>query len=310
MTVDAKFYKFMETIRCFLSVLLLFVVSCSNAVASKVKEHKKANTEVIKCPTMAEFQPIADSILAEGLRLYGYEKVAWMTSDSANTHCKNLDDMGGYVVYEEGDVFTSIYTDKKEENVVFCGKGKLDAFKRELQWSNEVRPLSNVEKEALNAKIKCIQKLSESYGDSIYNMPSAKGNLNIDIIKRTEGYRLYILQGTILHGIIPYGNDYIVDYDNDFNITSFKRCHKGFLALPVESGKKVESSMHSHTPDNPYMSVTDVCTSLLYGRDLYGIQTFIVLSTYFTNGFMIQFTTENMQINGFDMNFLKKIYGK
>ncbi len=297
-------------IRFYLSVLLLFVVSCSNVVASRVKAHKKSNTEVIKCPTMEEFQPIADSILAEGVRLYGYEKAAWMTSDSVRTHCKNLDDIGVSVVYEEGNVFTCIFTDEKEENVVFCGKGKLDALKRELQWSNEVRPLSGVEKEALNAKKKCIQKLSESYGDSIFNMPSANGSLNIDIIKRNEGYRLYILQGTALMGIIPYGNDYIVDYDNNFNITSFKRCHKGFLALPVESGKKVESSMHSHTPDNPYMSVTDVCTSLLYGRDLYGIQTFVVLSTYFTNGFMIQFSTEDMKINGFDVDFLKKVYGK
>lgn len=296
-------------IRYYLSVLLLFVFSCSNAVASREKNHKKEKTEVIKCPSMGEFKPIADSILAEGLRLYGHEKVAWMTSDSAGVHSKNLKDIGGYVVYEEDDVFTSVFTDDKEENVVFCGKGKLDELRNGLQWSNEVRPLSDEEKSALKTKKTCLEKLSKAYGDSIYNHPSAKGTLNIDIIKRKNGYRLYILQGTTLMGILPYGNDYIVDYDNDFNITSFKRCHKGYLGISVDS-KEIVSSTHSHTPDNPYMTVTDVCTSLLYGRDLYGIKTFNVLSTHFKNGFFIWFDTDRLEINGMDMNVLKKIYGK
>ena len=110
-------------------------------------------------------------------------------------------------------------------------------------------------------------------------------------------------------GILPYGNDYIVDYDNDFNITSFKCCHKGYLGISVDS-KEIVSSTHSHTPDNPYMTVTDVCTSLLYGRDLYGIKTFNVLSTHFKNGFFIWFDTDRLEINGMDMNVLKKIYGK
>lgn len=288
---------------------IVFLLMLCNSVAAKKKDKENVDGPVVKAPSKVEFQRIADSILAEGVELYGYEKISWMTSDSASVYCKNMSDVGRYYVYKDGSAYTCFFTDRKAENVVFCGKGKIEELASNLQWSNMVRPLTDEEKEVIQEQSTCLEKLSVAYGDSIYNMTSANGSLNVDIIKNKSGYRMYILQGTTNMGVIPFGNDYILDFDKDFNITSFKRCHKSYLAIPVEAGK-VESSIHSHTPDNPYMTVTDVCTSLLYGRDLYGIQSFTVYSTHFTGGFMIVFDTNSMAIVGLDSEFIKKVYGK
>lgn len=293
--------------RYILLALLSLFAFCNSALASKRNASKKNEP---KAPTIFEFSPIGDSIMAEGVLLYGYEKISWMTSDSMQTHCKKLQDIGRYTVYEDEGVLTCIFTDRKEENVVFCGKGKVDELPFGLQWSNEVRPITAGEKDAINTMNKCFEKISAGYGDSIYNVKSAQGQINIDIIKKKNGYRVYILQGTTIMGVIPYGNDYIIDFDKNFNITSFNRCHKTYLAIPVESTDSIKTTVHSHTPDNPYISVTDVCTSLLYGRDLYGIKQFMVVSTHFSNKFVMFMDAEKLTLVGMNETFIKNVYGK
>lgn len=99
--------------------------------------------------------------------------------------------------------------------------------------------------------------------------------------------RLYLIQGTNKSKLIPYGNDYSFDFDKNCNLIARRKYHNSFI--PIDFSQKegnIHKCTHSHLKDNPYITPTDVATFLLYGHDLYGMNTFSVYSTalscYFT----------------------------
>lgn len=131
-------------------------------------------------------------------------------------------------------------------------------------------------------------------------MTSAKGNLNFDVVWITpQLVRLYILQGTTLYDIIPFGNGYSVDFDANMNVLAFRHHHQSYLLM--ENHKEIESLIHSHLKDNPFMTATDVCNYLLYGRDLYGILSFTVVSDYLGEKLMMYFT-QDITLSAFYVN--------
>ena len=71
------------------------------------------------------------------------------------------------------------------------------------------------------------------------------------------------------------------------NLIARRKYHDSFIPIDF-SGKEgnIRKCTHSHLDENPYITPTDVATFLLYGHDLYGMNTFSVyskaLKCYFT----------------------------
>lgn len=256
-------------------------------------------------PDEAELSAIVDSILDEGLRLYFFEWLAWHSADSAMTYCPVMDKVNGSGIVADSLGFTHIYT--VDDNVVFSYF--IDVTNESISWDNTVRPMTDAERNARDERKRCIRLAIESYGDSL----KASGNVNVDVIwVRPDLIRVYFLQSTTENNVIPIGNDYSVDISPDMKPLAFRRYHHSYLEQPayVDGEKVVDGLAHSHTPDNPYITPTDICNMMLYGRDLYGLNTYYVLSTAFKQSIIQIFTAANPKITTMDFDEFKSLMDK
>ena len=249
-----------------------------------------------KLPSRDELATINDSILQEGLRLYTYEKLSWMASDLLAEHA--LVDLssirGSAVQMDDNGKLTHFYC--RQDSVVFSCT--LDLYDFSLSWDNTVRPMTEDDRDAVHFRSEMINRIIETYGDSIYTIQD--GSINIDLIwLGTDNLRAYLLQGTTLNGVIPFGNDYYVDIDRDGNLIEFHRFHHSYIPIDIrQAGENTQvlEVIHSHTVDNPFFTPTDICNALLYAHDLYGMKSVCVLSTVFVPSAIMTFNMDDMSI--------------
>ena len=249
-----------------------------------------------KLPSQDELATINDSILQEGLRLYTYEKLSWMASDLLAEHATvDLSSIRGSAVQlDDNGKLTHFYC--RQDSVVFSCTIDLNDFT--LSWDNTVRPMTEDDRDAVHFRSKMINRIIETYGDSIYTIQD--GSINIDLIwLGTDNLRAYLLQGTTLNGVIPFGNDYYVDIDRDGNLIEFHRFHHSYIPIDIrQAGENTQvlEVIHSHTVDNPFFTPTDICTALLYAHDLYGMKSVCILSTVFVPSAIMTFNMDDMSI--------------
>ena len=253
-------------------------------------------TAYSKLPSQDELATINDSILQEGLRLYTYEKLSWMASDLLAEHATvDLSSIRGSAVQlDDKGKLTHFYC--RQDSVVFSCTIDLNDFT--LSWDNTVRPMTEDDRDAVHFRSEMINRIIETYGDSIYTIQD--GSINIDLIwLGTDKLRAYLLQGTTLNGVIPFGNDYYADIDRDGNLIEFHRFHHSYIPIDIrQAGENTQvlEVMHSHTVDNPFFTPTDICTALLYAHDLYGMKSVCILSTVFVPSAIMTFNMDDMSI--------------
>ena len=253
-------------------------------------------TAASKLPSQDELATINDSILQEGLRLYTYEKLSWMASDLLAEHASvDLSSIRGSAAQLDGNSKLTHFYCRKDSVVFSC---TLDLNDFSLSWDNTVRPMTEDDKDAVHFRSEMINRIIETYGDSIYTIQD--GSINIDLIwLSTDKLRAYLLQGTTLNGVIPFGNDCYVDIDIDSNLIEFHRFHHSYIPIDIrQTGDDTHAVevIHSHTVDNPFFTPTDICNALLYARDLFEMKSVSVLSTAFDPPVIMTFNMEDMSI--------------
>ena len=279
--------------------VLLFVIMSVSLYAQKKKNG-------IAGLPLQEMAIVNDSVIKEGHILYFYEKINWNCSDLLMT-TNRLEDLGGNLTYMmEDSVMSAFFCDKDIANTI-C-ELRWDMRKMEYIPSTTPRPLTEMEKN-LVVRYQQLKRKINDVADSINGIPSDFGEFNFDIIPINENVtRLYILSGTIQNDMIPIGNDYSIDFDNDNNIIAFRRYHNSLLAISAKyDGEYVETFTHSHLKNNPYITPTDICNFLLWARDLYGMKAFIVNSTALQCVFIYQDEIKSiLTVTGTDKKKKKK----
>ncbi len=275
-----------------LSIILLLPLMC-------MAQHSQAITQITRVtrtlPSQDELATINDSIMQEGLQLYIYEKLSWMASDLLVEHATvDLSGIRQAVRWEDNGNITHFYC--RQDSVVFsCTLGLNDYS---LSWDNTVRPMTDDDRDAARFRSDVIHGILEAYGDSIYTVQD--GAKNIDVVwLSADRLRVYLLQGTTLDGVIPFGNDYYVDIDSDGNLKEFHRFHQSYIPTDIpQTGEDTQSVevIHSHTADNPFFTPTDICNALLYARDLYWMNSVCVISTAFDPPVIMTFNMDEMSI--------------
>ena len=231
-----------------------------------------------KRPLPENVDAALDSILQEGYTLYLYEKVAWISTDEFIERVENRSGVRQIVFPSAEDELSALFFREFDSTAVFLFKMDLEA--RAATMETEPRPLTDLEKGAIWLR-KMLQEKIENSDIRISNNPEAAGNLNLEILPLDGLFRLYLMQGTTLNGLIPFGNDLTVDFDEDLNLITWRKEHNSFIPAQLDPDEEIGMFFHSHVPDKPFISPTDICTFLLYGHDLYGMNTFSVLSTAF-----------------------------
>ncbi len=286
-----------------LAIAVLLLSSCSTA-----RHSGKA-----KRPSNEQITAALDSICAEGYRLFLAETVNWVATDSALAHYE-ADRLGGNIIWQPDPyAWEAVFFNRQQDSALFVLR--YDPLLSEYNTWYTPRPVNAQEEAQWEWKSRLFTNGLGKYGDSIrYN--SNYGNPNVDIIRiDSSTTRMYILQGVERPNVIPFGNDYSIDFDNAGKAIRFRRYHQGFLPMPTvdENGEKVVTIYHSHVNDNPYITPTDICNFLLYRGEMK--QTF-VLSTALDGyiiysaetGSAVFLTREAMEkING---HASKESYGK
>jgi len=209
--------------------------------------------------------------------LYSYEKAVWNSTEllMADVEIKNI--YRGYIVQHSRDSITVTFVDNNQQKSIVRFLYVLPNLENPVNIIKEISNLTRPEQILLEIRIKIFDQLSADN----YNIQIPQGyNPNFVLIKKQNGYDLYIIMGTSKSGIIPSGNDYL--FRTDFNgiIIMWKKFHSRLIPVPSKApdDEKIKSTTHSHLKTTPYITATDICTFRLYGK-LCDMDEFTVLCT-------------------------------
>lgn len=224
--------------------------------------------------TDEQIRRINDSILKEGLLLYRLERAAWIGSDMC---VKNLPESvmstaKGYTAYQSGD--SEIFVLHNDDNKRIYRSVFRDGEYIDGSEDMRMRRLTKKERRLVRARNDIFNNLmSEQEEGQI--MIDNRASPNMIVIPQGKGFRFYMICGAKEPNIIPLGQDYYAEADSKSRIIRWNQMHKAFLGVPITG--KVTALIHSHQPQEPFITPTDICTFKLYGP-MMGIKTMVVYS--------------------------------
>jgi len=210
----------------------------------------------------------AQKIVAEGKLLYKSEMASWHGTDLFLEIYKDRDHIGGYFSYTENDISKCIFFSKSDTPKVIgtisfdrtynIKKAKIDLSERAFSKNeNDIYLIRKIALDEIND-----DTLFKTYKNT---------NLNLIPLINDNEKKVYVLTGPEQSGVVLFGNDYLLTFDNDNKLTSKKQLHKNIIPIfygeKVEDGKQIEGAMHSHLPETgDFITATDICTLMLYEK--------------------------------------------
>ena len=209
----------------------------------------------------------AQPIVAEGKLLYKSEMASWYGTDLFLENYKDRAKIGGYFSYTENEISKCMFFSKSDKPTIIgtilfdstynVKTAKIDLTERDFT-KNETN-LYEIRKLAL----------AEINNDTLFK---SYKNMNLNIIPLINGNtkKVYVLTGPQQSGVVIFGNDYLLTFDNDNKLTSKKSLHKNIIPIHYddkEEGKQIEGAMHTHLPESgDFIAATDICTLMLYQK--------------------------------------------
>ncbi|NVK73345.1 MAG: hypothetical protein HWE24_07685 [Oceanospirillaceae bacterium] len=209
---------------------------------------------------------ILDSILKEANKLYSFESVAWHATDGLQSMSrKTIDKIGSYIIYEMKDSVYCVWVDQAEKSALIEMAYSHHSYSIPARVTEVNRSLNEYETDFIQTRSALFNQIATdtTYGNQI-GVPR-NFNFNPVFFKIENGWRLYLMVGTSEYSVVPYGNDYVIECDENGEITSFTMLHSRLL--PFEYGNSEQTTitvMHNHRKSVPYITATDICIHRLY----------------------------------------------
>ena len=210
----------------------------------------------------------AQPIIAEGKLLYKCEMASWHGTDLFLEQYKTTENIGGYFSYIENNIPKCIFFSRAEKPKV------IGTISFDSTYNTKTAQVDLTEREFIGTEISLyeIRKLAleEINSDKLFKTYK---NTNLNLIPLISGdeKKVYVLTGPEKSGSVIFGNDYLLTFDNNNKLLVKKQLHKNII--PVEyggkedKGEKAIGTMHSHLPETGhFMTATDICTLMLYGK--------------------------------------------
>lgn len=209
----------------------------------------------------------AKPIVEEGKRLYRSEMASWYGTDLFLEKYKDGANIGGYFSYDDQGVEKCIFF-SKGDNPKVIGTISFDSTfntqtantnltERELtSGENDIYAIRKIALAAINS-----DTLFKRYNNTSFNL--------IPMIHGGEK-KVYVLTGPQQTGVVIFGNDYLLSFDNDNKLISRKQLHRNIISINYgkeKEGTVIEGAMHSHLPETgDFITPTDICTLMLYEK--------------------------------------------
>jgi hypothetical protein len=213
--------------------------------------------------------PTADAqpIVAEGKLLYKSEMASWYGTDLFLENYKKSENIGGYFSYTDNKLAKCIFFSKEDKPKV------IGTISFDSTYNTKAASISLTEREFTKMETDLFEirklALTEINDDSLFQTYK---NTNLNLIPLINGKdrKVYVLTGPKNSGVVIFGNDYLLTFDDSNKLLVKKQLHKNII--PVYYGGKEENkqnagAMHSHLPETgQFMTATDICTLMLYEK--------------------------------------------
>lgn len=209
-----------------------------------------------------------EPIVAEGKLLYKSEMASWYGTDLFLENYKEKNNIGGYFSYTENDTAKCIFFSKSEVPKVL---GTISFDKtyniKTAQTDFSERNFTKPENDLYEIRKLALQEIQSDTLFKIYENTS----LNLVPLITEKEKKVYVLTGPKNNGVVIFGNDYLLTFDNKNKLISKKQLHKNIIPIEygkVETdGKEIEATLHSHLPETgDFITATDICTLMLYEK--------------------------------------------
>lgn len=211
----------------------------------------------------AQLKKDRDEILEEAYLLYYSEKASWNGTDIfLEKYPEKRDLISGYFSYSENDLHNCIFFDKSEDPYLLAKISFDDSFNIQNTKVDTIqRKLNKLEKDIYTIRQKALNEINH---DTIFKTYK-NTNLNIIPIISEEEKKVFILTGPQISGVVVFGNDYLITFDDENNIKDKKTLHKNIIPIDYNEKTNDAVTMHSHLESTgDHITSTDVCTLMLY----------------------------------------------
>lgn len=211
-----------------------------------------------------DLEKTARDIEAQGKELYKLETAAWHGTDIFTENYNGRETIGGYFSYiEKGTpkcLFFSNTVKPRVIGVISFGDIKVVETATIDFKERDFKPFEN---DLYEIRTRAIAQINQ---DSLYKMYN---NTSLNVIPTVENgvKKVYILTAPKVTGSVLFGNDYLITFDNQYNIISQKALHSTLIPVSYENTeeKVAVASVHSHASHtDAFITPTDICTLMLY----------------------------------------------
>lgn len=207
-----------------------------------------------------------DPIVAEGKRLYQSEMASWYGSDMFMADKSDKSNVGGYFSYPEGNAATCIFFSKGDVPMVLATIAFDSTYNtKSAQLVMKERELTPLEKQYYALRKKAKETVDS---DSLFKFYKNTSLNLVPMISNGEK-KVYVLTGPQQQGVVIFGNDYLMTFDENNHLLSKKQLHRNIIPIGYggEDVKNVEATVHSHASETgDFITATDICTLMLFEK--------------------------------------------
>lgn len=209
----------------------------------------------------------AQPIVAEGKRLYKSEMASWYGTDLFLEKYKDRANIGGYFSYSDNDITKCVFFSKSDKPKII-GTISFDSTYNTKTATTDLneRDFTSDENDLYVIRKNALETINS---DTLFKTYK---NTNLNLIPLITGNqkKVYVLTGPEQTGVVIFGNDYLLTFDKENNLTGKKQLHKNIIPINYgskEEGKEIEGTIHSHLPETgDFITATDICTLMLYEK--------------------------------------------
>ena len=224
----------------------------------------------------------AQSIVEEGKLLYKSEKASWSGTDLFLKNYKNKENIGGSFSYTDSAGTKCIFFSKTNQPKVIATISFDGTYNSKTANLNTTeRSFTKTENDIYEIKKHALAEINTDTLFKTYN------NTNLNLIPLIYGQekKVYVITAPKNTGVVIFGNDYLLTFDDSNNLITKKQLHKSMIPIYYgenkEGGMKSIGAIHNHLPETgDFITPTDICTLMLYEKLAEWEQHFVVSENY------------------------------
>lgn len=223
------------------------------------------------------------AIMEEGKRMYFSEMASWYGTDIfLERYPEQRERIGGYFSYSSEGMHHCVFFSRDATPAVLATISFDSTFElNKARVDGSSRAFTPHEKQLHLLRSKA---MADVQSDTLYKSYNNTSLNLIPIVHNGQG-KVYILTGPKVDGVVVFGNDYLVTFDNNHEIIGRRALHRNIIPVAYGNEKQATATgtIHSHLAETgDFMTPTDVCTLLLYARRA-GWQQHYVMSPHYVS---------------------------